>query len=89
MKFKKKKQYCYETVNIVYNFSLYLTFNLAPHGGKVYFACWVWAIFFCFCANFVLLPTATAQAFGTRYNNKTCYTYKAANIVLKIGYKQE
>ena len=46
---------------------LWLTFGFAPvYGGKVLFAMWVWAIFFFFCANFVLLPTATAQTFGTR-----------------------
>ena len=47
--------------------ALYLTLYFAPiYGGKVFFAMWVWAIFFFFCANFVLLPTATAQTFGTR-----------------------
>jgi nitrate/nitrite transporter NarK len=47
---------------------LYLTFGFAPvYGGKALFAMWVWAIFFFFCANFVLLPTATAQTFGVRY----------------------
>ena len=46
---------------------LYATFTFVPHGGKPLFALWVWAIFFCFCASFVLLPTATAQCFGTRY----------------------
>ena len=45
---------------------LYSTFYFVPVGGKTLFALWVWAIFFCFCANFVLLPTATAQCFGTR-----------------------
>ena len=46
---------------------LYMTFAYAPvYGGKPLFAMWVWAIFFFFCANFVLLPTATAQTFGTR-----------------------
>ncbi len=45
---------------------LYSTFYLVPHGGKVFFAVWVWGIFFCFCASFVLLPTATAQCFGTK-----------------------
>jgi len=50
---------------------LYLTFGFAPvYGGKVLFAVWVWAIFFFFCANFVLLPTATAQTFGTRHTSK-------------------
>ena len=46
---------------------LYSTFYFVSVGGKTLFALWVWAIFFCFCANFVLLPTATAQCFGTRY----------------------
>lgn len=45
---------------------LYSTFYFIPVGGKPVFAIWVWAIFFCFCANFVLLPTATAQCFGTK-----------------------
>jgi len=50
---------------------LFLTFGYAPVGGsKVLFAVWVWAIFFFFCANFVLLPTATAQTFGTRHSSK-------------------
>ena len=40
---------------------LYSTLIFVPVGGKVFFATWVWAIFFAFCANFVLLPTATAQ----------------------------
>ena len=51
---------------------LYLTFGFAPsYGGKTFFAMWVWGIFFFFCANFVLLPTATAQTFGTRYVRRT------------------
>lgn len=50
---------------------LYLSFGVAPYyGGKAMFAMWVWAIFFFFCANFVLLPTATAQTFGTKYSSK-------------------
>ncbi len=50
---------------------LYLTFAFVPaFGGKTLFAMWVWGIFFFFCANFVLLPTATAQTFGTRFVNK-------------------
>ena len=40
---------------------LYSTLIFVPAGGKVFYATWVWAIFFAFCANFVLLPTATAQ----------------------------
>ena len=45
---------------------LYLTFNFIEFGAKPLFALWVWGIFFCFCANFVLIPTATAQCFGTK-----------------------
>ncbi len=44
----------------------YSTFYLVPYGGKALFAVWVWGIFFCFCASFVLLPTATALCFGTK-----------------------
>ena len=40
---------------------LYSTLIFVPAGGKVLFATWVWAIFAAFCANFVLLPTVTAQ----------------------------
>ncbi len=46
---------------------LYATFYLVQFGGKPIFALWIWAIFFCFCASFVLLPTATAQCFGTKW----------------------
>ncbi len=50
---------------------LFSTLGLAPvYGGKILFAVWIWAIFFFFCANFVLLPTATAQTFGTRHSSK-------------------
>lgn len=49
---------------------LFVTFAFVPVGGKALFAFWVWAIFFSFCANFVLLPTATAQCFGTKYASK-------------------
>uniref|UniRef100_A0A0K2SYD6 Oxalate:formate antiporterlike [Strongylocentrotus purpuratus] n=1 Tax=Lepeophtheirus salmonis TaxID=72036 RepID=A0A0K2SYD6_LEPSM len=38
--------------------------------SKALFASWVWAIFFCFCGNFVLMPTATAQCFGTKFLSK-------------------
>lgn len=48
----------------------FFTFRLVEFGGKPLFAVWVWGIFFCFCANFVLLPTATAQSFGTKYSSK-------------------
>ena len=49
---------------------LYATFRFIEFGGKTLFAMWVWGIFFFFCANFVLLPTATAQTFGTKYSSK-------------------
>jgi len=49
---------------------LYATFYFTEFGRKVLFAVWVWAIFFSFCGNFVLLPTATAQCFGTRHSSK-------------------
>ncbi|QQP42295.1 Oxalate:formate antiporterlike, partial [Caligus rogercresseyi] len=39
---------------------------LASHREQGPLASWVWAIFFCFCGNFVLMPTATAQCFGTK-----------------------
>jgi len=50
--------------------TLFFTFRMVEFGGKPLFALWVWGIFFCFCANFVLLPTATAQSFGTKYSSK-------------------
>lgn len=50
--------------------ALFSTLISVPAGGKPLFALWIWLIFFCFCANFVLLPTATAQCFGTRYSSK-------------------
>jgi len=49
---------------------LFFSFRFVEFGGKTLFALWVWGIFFCFCANFVLLPTATAQSFGTKYSSK-------------------
>jgi len=48
----------------------FFTFRFIEFGGKPLFALWIWGIFFCFCANFVLLPTATAQSFGTKYSSK-------------------
>lgn len=50
--------------------ALFATFHWLPSGTKALFAVWIWAIYFCFCGNFVLLPTATAQAFGTRYSSR-------------------
>ena len=44
----------------------FFTFRFMEFGGKPLFAMWVWGIFFCFCANFVLLPTASAMSFGTK-----------------------
>jgi len=49
---------------------LYSTFYFTEYGQKATFAIWVWAIFFSFCGNFVLLPTATAQCFGTANSSK-------------------
>lgn len=46
--------------------AFYASMVIVPEGGKALFAVWIWSIFFCFCANFVLLPTATAQCFGTK-----------------------
>merc|ERR1719204_1762391 len=40
------------------------------YGQRATFAIWIWAIFFAFCGNFVLLPTATAQCFGTANSSK-------------------
>lgn len=55
------------TINIA---GLYGTLYWVHFGGKFAFALWIWGIFFSFCANFVLLPTATAQCFGTKYSSK-------------------
>lgn len=50
--------------------SLYSSLYFIQDGGKALFATWIWGIFFAFCANFVLLPTASAQCFGTKYSSK-------------------
>ena len=49
---------------------LFSTLYFTEFGQKATFAIWVWAIFFSFCGNFVLLPTATALCFGTRHSSK-------------------
>merc|ERR1719189_2545909 len=49
---------------------LFSTLYFTEYGQRATFAVWVWAIFFSFCGNFVLLPTATAQCFGTKYSSK-------------------
>ena len=49
---------------------LFSTLYFTEYGQRATFAVWVWAIFFSFCGNFVLLPTATAQCFGTRNSSK-------------------
>merc|ERR1719471_2067408 len=49
---------------------LFSTLYFTEFGQKATFAIWIWAIFFSFCGNFVLLPTATAQCFGTRNSSK-------------------
>merc|ERR1719309_1910973 len=49
---------------------LYSTLYFTEYGSKVLFALWIWLIFFSFCGNFVLLPTATALCFGTKNSSK-------------------
>ena len=49
---------------------LYSTLYFSEYGQRATFAIWIWAIFFAFCGNFVLLPTATAQCFGTANSSK-------------------
>ncbi len=49
---------------------MFIHSSLSLRTFQALFAVWVWAIFFSFCANFVLLPTATAQCFGTKYASK-------------------
>jgi len=49
---------------------LFSTLYFTEFGQKATFAIWIWAIFFSFCGNFVLLPTATAQCFGTKNSSK-------------------
>ena len=49
---------------------LYSTLYLTEFGQKATFAVWIWAIFFSFCGNFVLLPTASALCFGTKHHSK-------------------
>jgi MFS family permease len=46
--------------------SFYASLYWVDVGGKAMFAVWIWGIFFSFCASFVLLPTASAQSFGTK-----------------------
>ena len=49
---------------------LFSTLYFTEYAQRATFAIWIWAIFFSFCGNFVLLPTATAQCFGTRNSSK-------------------
>jgi len=49
---------------------LFSTLYFTEFGQQATFAIWIWMIFFSFCGNFVLLPTATAQCFGTRNSSK-------------------
>ena len=49
---------------------LFSTLYFTEYGQRATFAVWIWAIFFSFCGNFVLLPTATAMCFGTRNSSK-------------------
>ena len=49
---------------------LFSTLYFTEFGQKATFAIWIWAIFFSFCGNFVLLPTATALCFGTKHSSK-------------------
>merc|ERR1712098_907440 len=49
---------------------LYSTLYFTEYGQRATFAIWIWAIFFAFCGNFVLLPTATAMCFGTANSSK-------------------
>jgi len=49
---------------------LYSTLYFTELGAKFLFALWIWMIFFSFCGNFVLLPTASAVCFGTKYSSK-------------------
>ena len=49
---------------------LFSTLYFTEYGQRATFAVWIWAIFFSFCGNFVLLPTATAQCFGMGNSSK-------------------
>jgi len=49
---------------------LYSKLYFTQVGHKFLFAVWIWMIFFSFCGNFVLLPTASATCFGTKYSSK-------------------
>ena len=49
---------------------LFSTLYFSEFGQRATFAIWIWAIFFAFCGNFVLLPTATALCFGTANSSK-------------------
>jgi len=50
--------------------TLFSTLYFTEFGQRTTFAIWICAIFFSFCGNFVLLPTATAACFGTRNSSK-------------------
>jgi len=49
---------------------LYSTLYFTEFSQKATFAIWIWAIFFAFCGTFVLLPTASAMCFGSKYHSK-------------------
>ena len=50
--------------------TLFSTLYFTEYGQRATFAIWICAIFFSFCGNFVLLPTATAACFGTKNSSK-------------------
>ena len=60
---------CMMIVTVAISF-LFSTLYLTEYGSRATFAIWIWAIFFAFCGNFVLLPTAAAQCFGTANSSK-------------------
>lgn len=60
---------CMLMVTVLISF-LFGTLYFTIYGTKVLYAVWIWFIFFSFCGNFVLLPTASAVCFGTKYSSK-------------------
>ena len=54
-------QVCMVTVTVLITLLL-ASLHLTPHLPRPLFAVWVWALYGCICASFILLPTATAQA---------------------------
>ena len=68
---------------------LFATLPFSQYCYKFVFAVWIWSIFFFFSGTFVLLPTVTEKAFGSRYytsNYGLLFSSQVCNINLSILY---